>query len=180
MYLPLAVLLLSGTLLAQTNQYRIYSNFRKPPHCYDTEEGWLISWYQSMGMPFIPKVDATLTEVRVPVAHPKYGGWQDGFTLSVNEDSGGLPGNPIRIWVFKKDDISLNCGFDRARSKKGILLTKGVQYWIVASASGHQVSGWVFTYKEHATGPLAYDENNTGWQAYNGYLGAFEVLGNEF
>jgi hypothetical protein len=107
MYLPLLVLLFSGTLLAQTNQYKIYSNLGKPPNCYDTVEGWLIVSNQSIAMPFTPKVDATLTEIRVPVVHPKNNG-QDGFTLSVNEDSGGLPGNPIHTWAFKTDDILLS------------------------------------------------------------------------
>lgn len=178
LYLPLLVLLFSGTLLAQANQYKIYSNLGKRPNCYDTTEGWLIVSNQSIAMPFTPKVDVTLSEIRVPVVHPKFNG-QDGFTLSVNEDSGGLPGDPVDTWVFKKDDILLDCGFDLARPKKGIPLMKGMQYWLVASASGDQYSVWMFT-EPGMFGPLAYDANNNGWQPYKGELGAFEVLGNEF
>lgn len=164
-----------------TDLYTIFNNFggKKLPKCYDLTEGWLIGEGWSVAMSFTPKVDAKLTEMDVVVSHCEYGCGTDGGDISLTEDLGGLPGKPIHTWTFKKFGTSFwhRCPeVDKARSKRGIALKKGVQYWVVASAPDTGANSWAWTYSE-TKGIFAYEENNGVWMPEYDVLATFGVFG---
>jgi hypothetical protein len=161
--------------------YTIFNNFegKRLPKCYDLTEGWLVGHGWSVAMPFTPRASVRLTEVDVVLAHCEYGCGTDGGTVSVNEDNNGLPGNSIHTWRFEKFGLSdwYRCpDVTKARSKGGIQLKKGTQYWIVASAPDAATNGWNWTYDEEK-GNYAYQENNAGWTPAYNQLSTFGAFG---
>jgi len=86
--------------------YTIFNNFGKKPNCYDNE-GWVVSgkdsslgYSQYIAMRFTPKADATVTELKLALFRTtdKPG----GAVISLNEDMGNQPGNPLHTWVTSK------------------------------------------------------------------------------
>ena len=161
------------------NLYKIYSNLGKTlvGSCYSRTEGWDVGLGQSMAMAFSPKVNA---EVKVVVLGLLYYSGEDVATVSINEDADGLPGKAIHTWTLRNLGKQLwhGCYTSIAKSKQGIPLTQGNQYWLVAEAPRTTLDPWSWTYIE-AEGKFAYEENGEGWKADNGYLSAYGVFGTE-
>lgn len=164
------------------NLYTIFSNLGKKPNCYYPYEGWTVSGKKSLlgfsqyvAMDFTPKADATVTEIRLALFNVA---GKQGAVISLNEDSNGLPGNPIHTWVTKKlgNYGKLPCVLTMVSSKQGLPVHKGTQYWVVAAATGTEWDGWLYTYDE-STGDLAIDYNDQGWVTEDSNLAAFAVLG---
>ena len=130
-----SLLILAGAALAQdsSSMYKIYNNWGKYPDCSDPVNGWLVGNGQSIAMPLTPKAASKLTEIDVAMGHCEYNCGPDGGTISLNADSNGLPGNPIHTWKFKKLGTSNlhHCPSDtKAKSRNGIALKQGSQYWL--------------------------------------------------
>jgi hypothetical protein len=160
---------------SSTSLYKIYSNLRPTPDCYDMEEGWDVGLGQSMGMPFTPKADARVNEAVLGLLF--YEG-EDVATVSINEDDDGLPGKAIHTWALKNLGKQLwhGCYTSIAKSKQGIALTKGNQYWVVGEAPSGTGDIWAWTVNE-TKGDFAYDEGE-GWKSEtDDYLSAFAVFG---
>lgn len=184
---PVAVALNAPVVTGETNAssdddaglYTIFSNFGKKPNCYNQQEGWTVAgkhsplgFSQYIAMIFTPQADATVTELKLAL----FG--QLGAVISLNEDSDGLPGKPIHTWVTSKLGNSGKppCVYTAVKSKQGLPVQKGTQYWVVAAARGTEWDVWNFTYKG-STGDFAYDYDDEGWKIENSYLSAFAVLG---
>ena len=117
--------------------YKIYSNLGagKNP-CYSQGgTAWLVGQGQSIAMPFTPKADAELTEIGLGFGHCKFCG-PDGGTVTLYQDSNGVPGETIHIWRFRKLGTSKleSCWVTLGKSTRGLPLKKGKQYWVAASA----------------------------------------------
>ena len=118
--------------------------------------------------PFTPTGNFRLTQIDLPldfVASPTYTG---GFNLSLNGDSGGVPGAALETWaglvapIQKGGTSSLVTTVFPAFT---VPLLAGNQYWIVASpAASTTCDLWLVT-SDVGTGPggrMAYDDG-AGW-----------------
>jgi len=166
--------------------YTIFSNFGKKPDCYNRSNGWLVSGKDSpfvgtsqyIAMKFTPSSDASVREIKMALL---WGGlYKDAAVVSLNEDSNGLPGNPIQSWVTGKLGMfgTPPCNYTMVKSKQGLPVQKGTQYWIVAEGRGTETNVWGFTYKG-TQGDFAYDYNNEGWKIEYEHLSTFAVLGTQ-
>ena len=74
----------------------------------------------------------------------------------------------------------INCStLDTTNSKRGIKVSKGKQYWVVAktdSTNEDSENAWDFVYNS-AAGPVAYDINDTGSTGERVSMAAFAVYG---
>jgi hypothetical protein len=190
-----ALTILCGTLLAAHHHHSvpqavdtpspklktIFSNLGPRNNPYDCANGWIVSGPNSsygssqwIAMPFVPKANSTVTEIKIAVEGPGTG----GFTLTLNVDSSGLPGRALHTWEIKNPII--NCiTLDTVTYNRGIRISRGKQYWVVArtdSTNQDAVNAWDFVFND-AIGPFAYDLNNAGWTADNSNLSAFAVYG---
>jgi len=84
----------------------------------------------------------------------------------------------MHTWKFKKLGTSKleSCGVTLGKSKQGIALKKGEQYWVAASAPETADDVWVWTYND-SMGNFAYEEDGDGWKPDYGNLGGFGVFG---
>jgi hypothetical protein len=155
--------------------YKIYSNLGVNGACYGTQGGWVVGLGQSIAMPFTPKVDATLSEIVLGLLHGVGG---DFARVSLNQDDNGLPGRAVRTWVLGKLGLYKwhSCYVSVARSREGLPLKAGTQYWVVAAAPYSTWDTWEYTYND-IQGNFAYEENNGGWTRDDSYLSAFGVFG---
>ncbi len=165
----------AGPDLRSPMLYQIYSNLgHRKGNCYGTE-GWTVGLGTSIAMPFTPKADAKATELVLGLFSVT-----TGYTtaVSLNEDSNGMPGKVIHKWRLKKLGTSHfhDCSATITRSRKGLPLKAGTQYWAVASAPDAAWDIWDFTYSG-LMGNFASEQDGQGWNADYGNLGAFGVFG---
>src|SRR5271163_46970 len=66
----------------------IYSSFKSKTDLYNDTYGWAISLEESVAVPFTPKSDAHLSEVRVPV---KYIAGDNQVNVSIYAGPGSVP-----------------------------------------------------------------------------------------
>jgi hypothetical protein len=164
--------------------FPIFDNFALayPLGPYWTWQAWTISgpnsvlgFYAWPGMAFTPKVDATVTQIVIGA------GWLDGtnqLTISLNADSGGLPGASLGSATVSGLQEEPNCcqirtgGFD-------IPVSAGTQYWVVvqpSSSDSDTWGGWYLTSANETYLPFA--EYSSGqWGAGTGVQGVFAVMG---
>lgn len=162
----------------------IYSNLGTGTNVYTAGAGWTVCGPNSnictqwVAMPFTPKAKALVTKIEAAV------GWFAGtneLVLSLYSDSKGLPGKAIRNWHVKNmPNFGTCCTLNTVRSKKGLAVRKGKQYWVVASTDSTDTNlgaAWNFTYN-NAQGSWA-NSNNQGstWNTQGGTLGALGVFG---
>jgi hypothetical protein len=150
--------------------------------CYNYNNGWSVTgpdspagYQQSVAMKFTPRADAKVTKLMLALV------WiagDEGAVISLNDDNNGVPGNAIHTWVIHKLENEGNwpCVYTVVKSKKGLPVPKGQQYWVVAAATGTEMDAWGYTYK-YANGDFAYDLNNAGWKIEDAPLSAFAVWG---
>ena len=169
-----------GSVNRETNPYTIHSNFAKNGNCFDLQEGWLVGQGQYIAMPFTPKADAKATDIVMGLLHCEFGCGPNVATISLNEDSGGLPGTAIHTWVLHNIEGSPwpSCTYKMtvANSKNGVTLKKGEQYWLVAEAPATTTLSWAYTYKQ-LRGDFAYEKDGGGWLPNNDFLSSFAIFG---
>jgi len=108
-------------------------------------EYWLAS-------PFTPSVAHTASEIRVPVQ-----AWAgtNAAIVGLYGDSAGLPGTAIKEWHVENMPSSGCCALVTVRSKVGIPLTAGTQYWIVVrpdpSKGNDQFMAWNYNVTDQVT-----------------------------
>lgn len=142
------------------------------------------SW---VAVPFTPSKDMNVKKVEVAVG---YYTASVPLTLSVNEDSGGLPGNAITSWNVKIPyPYGDCCTLVSASSKTGIPVTSGTQYWLVVGTGSENTSffgGWADSSTDMRAHPFAgyckttgnqCGNNNGKWAAADTILPAYAVLG---
>jgi hypothetical protein len=139
-------------------------------------------------VPFTPAANMTVKEVEASVV------WDEGenaVVLSLNSDSSGLPGKAIHSWSAKNlAEIGSCCQLATGKSKAGIAVKKGTQYWLVVSTNSKDsdiFAAWEVNSTDMRSHPFASycDDSKQGncngtsgkWVAVNGLLPGFAVLG---
>ena len=139
-------------------------------------------------VPFTPTADMTVKELEASVV------WDEGtnaVVLSLNKDSSGLPGKAIHSWNVKNlAIIGSCCQLATGKSKTGIAVKKGTQYWVVVSTNANDsdiFAAWELNSTDMRLHPFASycDDSRQGncngnsgkWTAVNGLLPGFAVLG---
>ncbi len=166
----------------------IYSSLGTDPNnLYNYIDTWLVSGPNSMvgiadfiSLPFTPKSNSHITQVRVAVLYEGLGA--DQVNLSIHANSNGHPGKllagPVTVTKLPK---SLTCCALAVANFSSLAVNGGTKYWVVAdtpkSGQGSDFLGeWA-----GAVSPilmLAANVAGTGWVAFNGNgLPAGEVLG---
>ena len=117
----------------------------------------------------------------IEVAGEYYKGGTNGITISLNEDSDGLPGNAVHTWnLTNLPLLGTCCKLDIMKDTKGLKVKRGVQYWVVGSTDAstrRTIDCWDFTWND-ASGAHAYNQG-AGWKHSRpgSYAMAFGVFG---
>ncbi|HWY59455.1 MAG TPA: choice-of-anchor R domain-containing protein [Terriglobales bacterium] len=162
----------------------IYSNLGTGTSVYNPGSGWTVCGPNSgictqwVAIPFTPKARALVTKISAAV------GWFTGtkeVVISLNQDSGGKPGKAIHKWHFKNmETFGQCCNLDTVKSKTGLAVRKGKQYWVVASTDTTDAdigAAWNFTFN-NAQGTYAWSTDlGTTWNTATGSLSALGVFG---
>jgi hypothetical protein len=139
-------------------------------------------------VPFTPSANMTVKEVEASVV------WDEGVNavvLSLNRDSSGLPGKAIHTWHVKNlAIIGTCCQLATGKSKTGIAVKKGTQYWVVVSTNSNDsdiFAAWEVNSTDMRSHPFASycDDSKQGscngtsgkWSAASGLLPGYAVLG---
>jgi len=166
---------------------KIYSNFGSRTDAYDDKLGWAVAGPDSklgkeqwIAMPFTPKTDATVMQIKIPVGWDGLGYGANGFTLTINSGSTTLPGKVLHQWALQNlFSWGTCCSVDVANNKQGIKIKKGQHYWIVAktgSTTAQTIDVWAYTWN-HVMGSISYNLGQ-GWKPYpNQVLPAVAVYG---
>ncbi|HXM64746.1 MAG TPA: choice-of-anchor R domain-containing protein [Terriglobales bacterium] len=157
------------------NCKKIFSNFGPPGDLYDADNGYFVSGIdnslnaqkQDIALPFTPKVDSTVIQVKLPLQYYGYG--FNGATVSIYSDASGLPGSPLagatKNPINFQDFGSGCCDLSVAWFPSGVKLTGGTQYWIVGTTSKkseNSVNTWDFIYNDAAI-TFAFQQDDGGW-----------------
>ena len=138
-------------------------------------------------VPFTPSTNVLAMEVDASVV------WAQGtneVVLGLYNDANGLPGKAIHTWHVKNLGVFGSCcQLATGKSKAGISLTKGKQYWVVAktdSTDSNVFDGWDLNTTDMRAHPLASycsgtatqcGNNNNKWFAGSAVLPGFAVQG---
>jgi hypothetical protein len=139
------------------------------------------------GVPFTPSANVKAMEVDASVV------WAEGtneVVLSLYSDASGLPGKAIHSWHVKNlASFGSCCQLAVGKSKTGISLSKGKQYWLVAktdSTNSDVFDGWDLNTTDMRSFPIASycsgtvtqcGNNNNKWFTGNAILPGFAVQG---
>jgi len=145
--------------------------------------GWTISGPTSLigatyadGMPFTPAANATITNIAVSIG---YVTGTNGATVTVNADSGGLPGTVLGSFNLSNMPTFGDCCVYDLVNAVGVPVTAGTQYWVVVATGADTQDTWA-AWSENDTNetaqPFAF-YNNGVWEATEGDLGGFAVVG---
>ena len=140
--------------------------------------------------PFTPSANMTIKEVEADVEWNQ-GEGTDAIVLSVYDDANGLPGKALESWYVK--NLGHNgscCTLAVGKSKSGIAVTQGTQYWVVASTNSKDAttfSTWDANTTDMRLHPVAYycddskqgscNGNSSKWTASQAIVPGFAVLG---
>jgi hypothetical protein len=160
---------------APTNCKKLFSNFGPSGDLYDADNGYFVSGLdntlneqkQDIAVPFTPKADSTVIQVKLPLQYYGYG--YNGATVSIYSDASGLPGSPLA--GATKDPKNFQdfgsgcCDLAIAWFPNGVKLKAGTQYWIVGTTdkkSTDSVNTWDFIYNDVAA-TFAFQQDDGGW-----------------
>jgi hypothetical protein len=166
----------------------IYSSLGPKNDPYLDTDGWYITGFNSYGgdtyafaiaLPFTPRSNSHVSQVRVPVQYAGSGANQ--VNLSLYSDTNGVPGTLLAgpVTVTNLAETGTCCALTIADFAP-LAVTAGTQYWVVADtpASGQGsdfVGAWDFESKVMTFGGT---NGSDGWYAENGDSEpAGEVLG---
>jgi hypothetical protein len=167
------------------NLFTIFSNLGRGRKRYTDNVGLDVAGPDSgvteewIAMPFTPTSDAEVTQISVAVQH--ISGSPNSFVLSLNQDSGGLPGKVIHRWLVKHlPHFGTCCTLDVVRTAQGLKVRKGTQYWVVAETNSSERKTrdeWDYAYAG-IEGIYAINNNNgQGWYQDTAFTSAFGVFG---
>ena len=139
-------------------------------------------------VPFTPAANMTVKEVEASVV------WAEGtnaVVMTLNQDSGGLPGKAIHTWNVKNlPTIGTCCQLATGKSATGIAVTKGTQYWLVVKTNSNDTNifaAWALNSTDMRSHPFASycndskqgncGSNSGKWYAVSGILPGYAVLG---
>lgn len=142
-----------------------------------------------VAIPFTPSANMTVTELEASVGYIE--STDTNFLLSVFSDSSGLPDKPIKSFATSATTVfGACCTLATAKSKTGVAVKKGTQYWLVVSTNDKKhptfFGAWAFNSTDMRTHPIAYyckttgnqcGSNNGKWYAGDNLLPGYAVLG---
>jgi len=152
----------------------IYSNLGSSKNLYNDQASWVVSGPNSsdtesefVGMPFTPKSDSHVSQVRVPLYY--FRGASNQVNLSIyGNTSSGHPGRLLAgpVTVTNLPDAGTCCALAVANFTP-VAVTGGRKYWVVANTpltgtGSDFYGGW----NEVAAVPLAFNIGS-GWYAQN-------------
>lgn len=133
----------------------IYSNLGTKTGLYLDSSGWELSgpnsykgsdYAYSIAMPFTPKSNSRVSQVRAAVQYAGFGVNQ--INLSVYGDAGGIPGTLLAgpVTVTNLPDSGTCCALAVANFTP-VAVTGGTQYWVVANTpltgtGSNFIGGW--------------------------------------
>lgn len=161
----------------------IYTNFGAGDS-YSDSHPWSVGFPPSpagselrVAVPFLVTGNYSLTSVR---AAPALYASPNNFTVSVNADNGGIPGQVVE--TFSKTTFAEPFAITTFNSSLNPLLTSGSTYWVVMSAvATPSWAGWISNNQGLVGAWVAYTDNQFTWTLYNAegqYTPVFEVNGN--
>jgi hypothetical protein len=107
-------------------------------------EGTSTATFQSIGAPFTPGANYSLTEIDVAL---QYLSGTNAVTLALETDSSGVPGTVLEAWALTSlpDFSSTSSVLQMETPTSPILLLAGTQYWVVAiPGAADTTAGWNF------------------------------------
>jgi hypothetical protein len=126
---------------------------------------------------FTPAADHTVTEIQVGVTNAS---GTNSVVLSFNQDAGGIPGAALQTWHFTSlPTFGSCCTLQTAKSKSGISVKAGTQYWVVLENQAIAQDTWdVWNYDSNNAQGVFSNNTGQGWQAGGiQQQGAFGVFG---
>jgi len=148
--------------------------------------GWTISGTGSQlgfqaaeAMAFTPSANATVTRIGLAIS---YISGDNEVAVSLNADSGGLPGASLASFTVSNLPDLGGCCTTEIENVSGIAVTAGTQYWVVVQTTTPDSTTWA-AWNENDTNqttqPFAYQnsQQGSGWFPTEGILGAFGVAG---
>jgi hypothetical protein len=161
----------------------IYSNLGNKTDLFVDNVGWDVAGPDSgvqqewVAMPFTPTFDATVTQISIAVEHNS--GSPNSFVLSLNAGDGRLPGKAIKSWVIHDTpEFGTCCAIDVAKAKKGVAVTKGQQYWVVASLNASEdATRMEWNISSRAMEEFFSFNKGDGWGGFTASDSAFAVYG---
>lgn len=153
--------------------FRLFNNFGTgETGRYNCCVGYTISSDQSVAMPFQGVAGVNATKVVVAAGH-FFG--TNAVALSINEDSGGLPGDAIQSFVLSGLPVFGSCCKVKA-ANTSIPLAAGQQYWVVvAPADETTEAAWNLNITNQTPQPFAFTDENGVWMHANDILSAYAV-----
>lgn len=153
----------------------IYSNLatKNPNGLYfalegESENGPNSGSVQWNAVPFTPASNATVTNIEVPI------GYFFAFTstdviVSLNADSGGLPGDALQTWVVTINTADVGGSCCSVYTEAGsIPVTAGQQYWVVVSteSDSDMMAEWNLNTTDEVDLVTNAYYDGTGWYTY--------------
>lgn len=136
----------SLTCAASAGPIAVFSNFG-PGNTYNTSSAWTIGYpnpafLNVYGAAFTPLQAVIFDDLQVVLEHQ---GGANQFVVSLNADSGNLPGAALESFFLDNQASNLFSGnLLTEASALHPLLNAGTQYWVVVSpASQGDVGGWL-------------------------------------
>jgi hypothetical protein len=138
---------------------------------------------QWVAQPFLVTHDSIVTEIEVAIVNIS---GTNAVTLSLNQDADGLPGKALHTWNLKDlPSYPECCELDVAKDAPGLKVSKGSQYWVVASTNkGTEDTDdlWCFNYLTSSSNPPsapnAFLIGQGGWETqWNSQVQALAVFG---
>lgn len=163
-----------------TGLKQIFGNLGPRTNAYNASLGTMVAGPlstigsdQFLGLPFTPKVNAHVWQLRVAVLYLNTGG-ANQVNLSLYTDAGGIPGTLIGgpVTVMNVPPAGTCCALAIANLTAGVAVTAGTRYWVVAdtplSGTGSDFEGsWNWVIPK----PLcAIDGADAGWYSTLGFV----------
>jgi hypothetical protein len=128
---------------------------------------------------FTPAANVTVTEVDAGVG---FVSGVNGVVMSIYSDAGGVPGSSLMDFdASGLPTFGTCCELATAKSKKGVALTAGTQYWFVLSTDAKETTTWDAANAQTTDtvdDSLAASNEGSGWDAYStNFLPAFALYG---
>ncbi|HEX3651677.1 MAG TPA: choice-of-anchor R domain-containing protein [Rhizomicrobium sp.] len=117
---------------------------------------------------FTPAADVTVTRVDLALGYDDHGA--NDVAVSIAADSGGLPGTLLEtVHVSNLPEFGDCCAITRAKFK-GIKLSAGQQYWVVAGTDANDstaFAAWALNTTEQIKTVRFAENIGTGWELVN-------------
>ncbi len=151
----------------------IFSTLGPVNDVYNGEGGWIVAGpedtytnqQQDVAIPFTPKADSTVTQIKLPIQYYGYG--TNNATIEIAADNAGLPGNILAKRDLKGlPDFGVGCcKLSVWNLATGVELSASTQYWIVATTDKESTtSAYVWDYNWKGTiSSIGVQDNLGGW-----------------